>query len=332
MFALPRLAVLVAITLAVSAIAGPGLAAPIKYTSKLFLGDSLSDPGNLFALTGGLVPESPPYFEGRRSNGPVWAEHVARDFADKGLSTQNVAHAFANAVTNDDEAAGLPLQIPDLPQQIEMLDLSPAVLGARPIASLFFGANDIFGAIAASAALPAADAAANVAASAAAAATAVAGGIIALTGAGIGDFLVFNLPALDQTPAFNLLQPQAAPLAQLGTSVFNTVLAQGISALAGTANIISIDTFTLFNQLLADPGAFGVANATVPCIIPGVSICAPEQADLLAFFDPVHPNRVVHEAIADVVRVHVAPVPLPLPGLLLAGGLVLLAGLRRARG
>ena len=39
-------------------------------------GDSLSDNGNLFDMTGGLAPPSPPYFDGRFPNGPVWVEHL----------------------------------------------------------------------------------------------------------------------------------------------------------------------------------------------------------------------------------------------------------------
>ncbi len=47
----------------------------------LVFGDSLSDNGNYFALTGGQYPPSPPYYQGRFSNGPVWPE-VTADLAD----------------------------------------------------------------------------------------------------------------------------------------------------------------------------------------------------------------------------------------------------------
>jgi catechol 2,3-dioxygenase-like lactoylglutathione lyase family enzyme len=86
----------------------------------------------------------------------------------------------------------------------------------------------------------------------------------------------------------------------------------------------------LFALLFANPGAYGLTNVTQPCFVPQTGSffpgCVPDK---WAFFDPVHPNRVVHEALANVVRTSVAPVPLPLPGLLLAGGLVLLGGLRK---
>ena len=40
------------------------------------LGDSLSDTGNLYKYLLHLVPKSPPYYEGRFSNGPAWSENV----------------------------------------------------------------------------------------------------------------------------------------------------------------------------------------------------------------------------------------------------------------
>ena len=333
MRAVSSLAVALAAAFAVAA-PGPGLAATAHFTSAWFLGDSLSDPGNLHEATGGAIPESPPYYEGRRSNGPVWAEHVARDFEERGLATGNVAHAFANAVTNDDLPSGLPLQVPDLPEQVGRWQAQSAGrLGARPLASLWFGANDIFTTIAGSAGLSGAEAAARVAGAAQAAAVSVDEGVRGMHALGVKDFVVFNLPALDQTPAFMLFQPEAQSLAKVGTDVFNAALAAGLDGLGDAARVQTIDTDGLFAALMADPQDFGLASATVPCIIPGVSVCSPGEADLLAFFDGVHPNQVVHALLADVVREHAAPVPVPLPGLMLVGGVVLLAGMRRrARG
>ena len=292
------------------------------YSSAWILGDSLSDSGNLYTATGGAVPENPPYFEGRRSNGPVWAEYITGDFAAKGLPAENLAFAVGNANENDDIALGRPLQIPDLPQQIvDFQAKSVGQLGARPLASFWFGANDVFGAITAN------PTPGNVLGVAQAAANAVADGIETLTGLGVQDFLVFNLPALDRTPLFS--PTAAAPLAALGTATFNATLAGRIAALSAGQQVTTIDAFALFNALIDDPLAFGVSDATNPCFIPGVSLCTPEQADERAFFDPLHPNRVIHEQIASIVREQVAPVPLPLSGLLLAGGIVALVALRR---
>ena len=46
----------------------------------VFFGDSLSDNGNLYHLLLKIIPKSPPYFEGRFSNGPTWAENLGTYF------------------------------------------------------------------------------------------------------------------------------------------------------------------------------------------------------------------------------------------------------------
>lgn len=46
----------------------------------IFFGDSLSDNGNLYRLDLHILPKSPPYFAGRFSNGPTWAEIVGLNY------------------------------------------------------------------------------------------------------------------------------------------------------------------------------------------------------------------------------------------------------------
>ncbi len=76
-------------------------------------GDSLSDSGNVFNATVGFYPPSPPYFEGRLSNGPVWVEYLASkleanstNFAYGGSST-----GIGNAVIPDLPLPGLLTQV-----------------------------------------------------------------------------------------------------------------------------------------------------------------------------------------------------------------------------
>lgn len=291
------------------------------YSSFWALGDSLSDNGNLFAATSNATPPnptpaSPPYFDGRFSNGPVWAEAIAADFAVAG----NFAFGGANALTNADP-------VPDLAFQIGAFTTNaPAVMGARPLASLWFGANDQFGALDALAA----GGAGSTVAVGETAANAVIAGARALAEQGVGDFLIFNLPDLGAIPAF-----AATPLsgaATAGATAFNARLDAGIDGLrASGLRVAVVDAFSLFNALLADPAGFGVADATTPCIVPGVGVCTPEQATQLAFFDPVHPNATIHARLATEARAALAPVPLPAAGWLLAAALGALA-MRARRG
>lgn len=74
--------------------------AGVSLTQVISLGDSFSDTGNLYALTGQRYPP-PPYYEGRFSNGPLWIEHLAKHYA---ASLHN--HAVGGATSDDDTYTG----------------------------------------------------------------------------------------------------------------------------------------------------------------------------------------------------------------------------------
>ena len=170
------------------------------------------------------------------------------------------------------------------------------------------------------------------AAAAVGAATAVAESISTLRREGVRNVVVLNLPSLDTVPLFTSAPAGAAALAGLGSDLFNDTLAGLIDGMERKKRITQIDIEALFADLIADPQKYGVENATVPCIIPATSICSPEQALKLAFFDPLHPNSVIHGEIAGIVGAKVAPVPLPAPALLLLSGLAALGLAARRRG
>ncbi len=46
------------------------------YNQAVFFGDSLTDNGNLYHSFLGFMPKSPPYYQGRFTNGPTWAEQL----------------------------------------------------------------------------------------------------------------------------------------------------------------------------------------------------------------------------------------------------------------
>jgi phospholipase/lecithinase/hemolysin len=287
-----------------------------KYTSFWVFGDGYSDNGNLFAATGGAAPASPPYFNGRFSNGPVWNEGIGADFAFAGASSANFAFGGATAVTNGDP-------IPDLLLQIGLFNATvpPVAQGTRPLASLWFGANDILnaidGAVGESATLAAAIAAAN----------AVGLGVLSLKALGIEDFAVWNLPDLGAAPRF-AAQPSNAQLASDATDAFNARLDIVLADLRGDGlQVNEIDTFSLFAAVVDDPAAFGFDDATTSCLVSGPSVCANPTG--LFYFDPIHPTAAAHALLEDTFEdTFVAAVPLPSSGLLLSVGLGLLASAR----
>ena len=73
--------------------------AQAQFNSLYVFGDSLSDTGNAFALTGGASPPSPPYFNGRTSNGPLWVESLAPALGFTYTQATNFAVAGAESGT-----------------------------------------------------------------------------------------------------------------------------------------------------------------------------------------------------------------------------------------
>lgn len=70
-----------------------------KIDKIVFFGDSLTDNGNLYSYLLHILPKSPPYYEGRFSNGPTWAENVSRHFYQSSyMASSNYAVAGATAV------------------------------------------------------------------------------------------------------------------------------------------------------------------------------------------------------------------------------------------
>lgn len=68
----------------------------------IIFGDSLSDTGNLYNYMLHLVPKSPPYYKGHFSNGPVWTEHVYKNYflSESGEHRHNYAAGGAPAVVD----------------------------------------------------------------------------------------------------------------------------------------------------------------------------------------------------------------------------------------
>ena len=321
------------------ALTAPLAAATPRFSELYIFGDSLSDTGNLFDLTGALpggpLPPSPPYFMGRVSDGPIWADLIAAEYAAAGRAVSNYAFAFGRAVSPttvdpNEPASFLPINLSD--QIARFLgDVAVAPVGAAAAAIMLIGANDTFHSLRLAAAeppgTPGGTVVGNIAARAQQAVAAIAGVAETLRDQGVGTLVVMNLPDLGQLPAFSG-DAVSSVLATLATNSFNTALAA--ETFPGLA-VERIDVNALFAGLLADPEAFGLSGLG-PCFDPanlGAGICADSSA--LAFVDPVHPNSVVHAALAAEVRSVVAPIPVPATGWLLLGGLVLLGGVARRR-
>jgi phospholipase/lecithinase/hemolysin len=73
-----------------------------NFSEVVILGDSLSDNGNLYKASINLIPKSPPYYAGRFTNGPNWADYVSNYYqVQYHRFTQNFAYGGATAILHD---------------------------------------------------------------------------------------------------------------------------------------------------------------------------------------------------------------------------------------
>lgn len=296
------------------------------YSAIYFLGDSVSDSGNVAiaigqpngvpqVVTGNTyIPDYPYAPSGRFSNGPVWAEDFAGRFglpaAPSLLGGTNFA--FAGARTG-----GADVPTPTLTTQAALLLAS--VGGAAPADALYViaevgnDARDALAAIAGGAGIP------ETFAGAAAAYADHLGAIVdRLRSAGASQFLVFDNVNLGLVPAVAALGGDVAALATALTWGMNAALLQ---RLGGQSGVRVVDTFSFLTGVVQDPGAFGFANATDACAAVAGADCA-----TYVFWDGLHPTAAMHDLIA---RAAVPELP---AHWLLALGLAALASSWRRRG
>ena len=277
------------------------------YDGIVVFGDSLSDDGNLFALTGGALPPSPPYGNGRFSNGPVWNEYLA---AGLGLPLTNLA--FGGAFTGHGNHLIGPAG-PGLLDEVALFaSLHPSGADPSSLYAVWAGANDFFDAPSPSTIGPAV--------------TNLVTAVGTLAGLGATHILVFNMPDLGKTPD-GLSSGFSVELTAL-TLAFDGALDSTLSGL-GLPGLTEFDTFGAVHQIIADPGAFGLTDVTTACLnLSPFSVCADPDQHL--FWDSVHPTTRVHSILAADVA---SAIPAPPTVVLLGAGLIAatVAGRRRRR-
>jgi phospholipase/lecithinase/hemolysin len=311
--------------LAIVVLLAPAVASAGPITSLYVFGDSLSDQGNGFLLTGGTFPPAP--YVQRASNGPVAVERLA---ADLGIALAPAAaggtnYAVLGATTGTDNISAFVYGQPTLAgtgvgtQVLQFLATGPVI---DPAGSLFFvwaGAQDLF-------VSPTAQTAANAIGN-------LGQAIGALYADGARQFLVPNLPDLSQTPSGLALTPLERAQLQALSVGFNAGLAgllDGLSILPGI-DITQFDTFSLFSAVSANPGAYGFANASTTCltgniVVGAAAVCS--NPGSFVFWDSVHPTTAAHQLLGDALATAVPePATLTLVGL----GVALTAGIRKRR-
>jgi phospholipase/lecithinase/hemolysin len=255
----------------------PGGGAP--FTDIVAFGDSLTDTGNFFDLTG-IPPE--PYMMGRFSNGLVWIEYLAEEL---GMDIDSIVnYAVGGATTgraNENDIPGV-AEFPGLQDEIDMFvdDLDGKKADWRALYVVWAGANDFF---------------VSTAGPEETIGTGVRNTVIAvqrLYEAGARHIMVVNLPDLGLTP-LGSESGNAAGLSYL-TGLYNHSLDGALDQLVGLGiGTIRVDSAAIIQNIVASPGDFGLSNAT------GAYLATGGDPSSFLFWDAVHPTTRGHKVVAE---------------------------------
>jgi len=239
--------------------------AELPFTQFVVFGDSVSDTGNV-PQTGVNGANPPPaYTANRYTDGPdtvpstqiqgVWHEQLATDVS-KPIAAPSTAggtnFAYYGAVTYGEDRTYLSLQT----QVNNYLGLGQA--SANSLYLFWGGANDITSVAPST----------NVNAYTSAAANAVQNiqaQIGQLYNAGGRNFLWVNLPSFDKVPSGIRASTAVQAGLAAGSQTFNADYAAALTQLKQQYPLITItrvDAFTLFNDMINNPGNYGFTNVT----------------------------------------------------------------------
>ncbi|KAJ3110672.1 hypothetical protein HDU96_006383 [Phlyctochytrium bullatum] len=230
------------------------------FTNVVAFGDSYSDSGNVYRSTGNSYPASPPYWQGRFSNGPTWVENLAAN-----LSAKLNNYAYGGAVAN---ANALPInadpsfkRFPDLAGQIAEYEASNQNLDpASTLFVVFIGGNDYFANLA-STSLPSVSTIAN----------SVLNNIRSLyTRLNARHVLVQTLPPIQAAPQVIQLRPQidrfgVGALVDNLASGHNNILLKGLqeTALPAGAAYYWADTYSVVMGIVQSKDASSLGFSVI---------------------------------------------------------------------
>jgi outer membrane lipase/esterase len=257
--------------------------------SNMFVfGDSLMDTGNLFIASSGATPTSPPYFNGRFSNGALFDELIAGKYGitltPSILGGNNFS--WAGAQTGTGVSSGF---IPNVQTQIgSFLTSRSGVADPNAVYWIEGGGNDV---------LPASQSG-NVPAAIAGIVNNIATEIVTLANSGAKNFVIVNVPNVGATPRVQALGAAAAAGATAITVGINQGLLQALTSISGSypsLNLQLLDLYGIGNTVAANPLAFGFTNTSDACLTETTLCSNPNQ---YLYWDSFHPTAAVGQLVA----------------------------------
>lgn len=254
------------------------------FSQIVVFGDSLADTGNSFFFSAGTIPPSPPYFDGRFANGPIWVETLPplieleanpdTNFAFGGATTGNFNVFNAFLPENTPSLPGLQNQIDDFLRQVSAADPNALyVVSAGANDYIAGGSTDVQTTVG------------NLSAA-----------ISKLAAVGARNFIVPNQPDFGDLPRGRDIGGEAQLQLSLLAQAHNSALAAALATLEQdeNINIIGLDINSPIDDAIANPADFGFTNVTDDFLTSGAA-----SADGFLFWDDIHPTAAAHDIVAD---------------------------------
>jgi len=291
-----------------SALLFSGFVAATPVHNIVVFGDSLSDNGNLYEAMKHQLPQSPPYFAGRFSNGPVWIELLIESYFpnDPSPSPHLLNYAYGGAGVSDNDGEDV---LFTLKREVDTYLLAHQDKASDD--SLFIvwiGANNYLG-------MPS-DAEKTLQIVNAG----ITKSIKRLVEKGAKHILVLNLPDLGRTPAaleFDSVESMRY-FSNHHNSSLNTMLEE-FRQTYSDVEWLFFDMNKAFDEVLEHPADYGFTNITGTCynmisteenkhsLLKLVSTvkpkATPDVCEGYLFFDLVHPSAWAHKVLATKTRV-----------------------------
>jgi phospholipase/lecithinase/hemolysin len=316
--------------------------ARLSSLSNLYVfGDSLTDIGNSWVVSGNALPPSPYYDNGRTSNGPVSPDYLWGLFnpASPGLLPSKLGgtvYAVNGSTTGFVNFNSIRSQNPPPIQAIftnqgaasqlsAFTTTNPSFDSSTSLFMIWLFPNDVLGWLStakdAGTVLGGSPAPADAQGLIQNGISNIATMITALAGRGATKFLVPNMADLGSAPVFR--GKPFSPLLSSLTAAFNTNLDPVLQSLDSSLPGVEITRFQtddLFSKLVHNPGSYGFTNVTDACLnISAGTICS--NPDQWLFWDDIHLTTAGQRVVAqNFYGAIAAPGPLPLAGATVAFG------------
>lgn len=227
----------------------------------IILGDSLSDNGNLYNVLK-IIPKSPPYYQGRFTNGPTWAEILAKYYYDKSFAdSENYAVGGATSVLHSIIHDSFIAPVTLTAEVYDYLARSLFTNKSNAMYIIWIGANDYLY-----------ERDPNMDSITDSVVANITWAMNSLLGQGAHNFVVINLPDLAKTPY--AIDNHLIDRLHAITEMHNRKLSDAIKQFKinnPSSKIAYIDIYSVFNDLISNPEKYNqqyhqnVKNLTTAC-------------------------------------------------------------------